>query len=174
MPEDPAAVRRIEVRAAKMADAKALGGFFMRAWKEAGPGALGFTGATEGAIKEISSVQFLAERLASPNVKMLVAVSEGEVVGFASLRTEGHGATELSGIVVLQSASGAGIGSRLLRKSFALAARLGFRAMTVRTEALNKRAIGFYRKNGFTEAGKTTEKVGRTRVALSVLRKTLR
>lgn len=162
------------VRGARQADAQALGDFFMRAWREAGPGALGFTGATEDAVREISSVKFLSGRIATPNVKMLVAVSGGEVVGFASLRAgEGRDA-ELSGIVVLQSASGAGVGTRLVRKSSALAARLGFRAITVRTEVFNRRAIGFYKKNGFTETGKTTEKVGRIRVALQVLRKTLR
>ena len=173
MPEEPGR-RRVDDRAARPADAKALGGFFMRAWKEAGPGALGFTGATEEAIEEISSERFLLGRLASPNVRMLVAVAGGEVVGFASLRAEGGRSVELSGIVVLQSASGAGVGTRLIRKSSALAARLGYRAVTVRTEAFNKMAIGFYGKNGFTEAGKTTEKVGRVRVELQVLQKKLR
>ena len=146
----------------------------MEAWKEAGPGALGFTGATEEAMKEISSERFLAERLASPNVKMLIATAGRDVLGFASLRSEGKRNVELSGIVVLQSTSGLGIGTRLVRKSLALAARLGFRTVTVRTEAFNRRAIGFYRKNGFTESGKTTEKVGRTRVQLQILQKTLR
>ena len=169
MPGEP--VRRFEVRAARVADAKALGEFFMRAWKEAGPGALGFTGATEEAIKEISTEKFLAGRLVSPNVRMLVAVAGSEVVGFASLRSEEGRSVELSGIVVLQSSSGAGVGTRLIRKSSALASKLGFMAITVRTEAFNKRAIGFYRKNGFTEAGRTTEKVGRARVELQVLRK---
>ena len=165
---------RSEVRAARRADARALGDFFIRAWKEAGPGALGFTGATDEAIREISSERFLAQRLASPNVRILIAVEEGQVVGFASLRAEGVGSAELSGIVVLESSSGRGVGTRLIRKSLALAGRMGFRTVSVRTEVNNGRAIGFYKKNGFTETGRTAEKVGRTRVSLQVLRKTLR
>ena len=95
-------------------------------------------------------------------------------MGFASLRTEGALKMELSGIVVLQGESGAGIGTRLVRKALGTAARLGSRAVTVRTEAVNRRAIGFYKKNGFTETGRTTAKVGRSRVTFLVLQKTLR
>jgi len=143
------------------------------AWKEVGPGALGFTGATDDAIREISTEEFLTRRIASDRVKILVAEVEGSIVGFAGLRTEGPQTVELSGIVVLRSASGAGIGTRLIRKSFALAERLGFKTMTVRTEIFNQRAIAFYRKNGFTETARETEKVGRTRVTVQVLRKML-
>ncbi len=157
-----------------MADARALGEFFTCAWRESGPGALGFTGATDEAVKEISSERFLMERLASPKVRILIATADSEVVGFASLRSEEEGRVELSGVVVMQSASGQGVGTRLIRKSLALAARLGFRTISVRTEVFNKKAIGFYKKNGFTETGKATEKVGRTRVELQVLQKVLR
>jgi len=172
--DETAARLRVVVRAAKQTDAKSLGAFFLRAWREAGPGALGFTGATDEAIKEISSEKFLMGRLASPNVRMLIAVTDGAVVGFASLRAEGPQSAELSGIVVLQTLSGLGIGTRLIRKSLALAGRLGCRTVSVRTEALNRRAIGFYKKNGFTESGKATEKVGRARVELQVLQKIVR
>jgi ribosomal protein S18 acetylase RimI-like enzyme len=163
----------VAVRIARTTDARALGVFLARAWNEAGRGALGFTGATDDSIREISSEEFLAQRIASPRVKMLVAESEGSIVGFASLQAEGPQSVELSGIVVLQSASGAGIGTRLIRKSFLLAAKLDFRTMTVRTETFNSRAIGFYRENGFTETAKETEKVGRTKVPILVLRKVL-
>jgi ribosomal protein S18 acetylase RimI-like enzyme len=162
------------VRAATRTDAKALGAFVLRAWKEAGPAALGFTGATDEAIREISSEGFLAARLASPKVKMVVAITGDEVVGFASLKAEDQENVELSGIVVLQSESGRGVGTRLVRKSFALARKLGYRTVRVKTEAFNRRAIGFYKKNGFTETGKASERVGRTKVSLQVLQMTLR
>lgn len=171
---DNASHLKVSVRQSRQADARALGEFFMRAWKEAGPDALGFTGATEEAIREISSEKFLTERLGSPNVKMLIATAGSDVIGFASLRKGGARSVELTGIVVLKRASGLGVGTRLVRKAFALATRLGFRTISVRTEVFNKRAIGFYRKNGFTESGKATEKVGRIRVSLQVLQKTLR
>jgi len=163
----------VAVRIARGADAKALGVFLTRAWEEAGPGALGFTGATDDTIHEISTEEFLTQRIASDKAKILVAEVEGIIVGFAGLRTEGPQSVELSGMVVLRSASGAGIGTRLIRKSFALAAKLGFRTMTVRTEVFNQKAIAFYKKNGFTETAKETEKVGRTKVPVQVLRKML-
>jgi len=165
--------QRIVVRAAKESDAKELGTFLMRAWREAGPGAPGFTGASEEAVKEISSEKFLIGTLADPKAKMLIAIADSGVVGFASLRAGRSRSAELSGIVVLQSASGLGIGTRLIRKSLALATRLGFRNISVQTEVFNKRAIGFYEENGFVEAGRRTEKVGEARVVLQVLRKTL-
>lgn len=145
----------------------------MRAWSEAGPGALGFTGATTDQIQDISSERFLTQRIANPGVKIIIAQAGDSVVGFASLRAKDHHSVELSGIIVLQSASGAGVGTRLIRRALLLAAKLGFRSMVVRTEVFNHRALGFYRKNGFTETAKETEKVGQTEVEVRVLRKVL-
>ena len=163
----------VAVRVARGADARALGAFLTRAWQEASPGALGFTGATDDAIREISSEAFLAQRIASPKVRILVAEVDGVIAGFASLKAEPPRNVELSGIVVLQSASGTGVGTKLIRKSFLVAAKLGFRSLTVRTEIFNRRAIEFYKKNGFAETAREVEKVGRTKVPIQVLRKVL-
>ena len=81
----------IYVRQARPRDVPALGAFFRRAWREAGPGALGFTGANEAAVEEISSREFLAWRASSPRVRMYWAHDAAEVVGFARLRMEGGG-----------------------------------------------------------------------------------
>jgi ribosomal protein S18 acetylase RimI-like enzyme len=171
--ETPAGYPKWTVRPARPNDAARLGEFLLEAWKEAGPGALGFTGATEGAIKEIASEEFLSRRLSSPNVRMVVAEFGNRFLGFASLRTLGGGSAELSGIVVLQSAAGEGIGTRLLRKACDLAAKSGLAAVAVKTESFNRRAIGFYKKNGFVETGRTMEKVGKSKVPVQVLEKSL-
>lgn len=42
----------VQVRPARPNDVPKLSAFLIEAWKEAGPGALGFTGATEEAIRE--------------------------------------------------------------------------------------------------------------------------
>jgi ribosomal protein S18 acetylase RimI-like enzyme len=165
---------RVIVRVGRKTDAKDLGEFFTEAWKESGPGALGFTGATDEAIKEISSEDFLAMRLVSQNTRTIVAEGEGRILGFASLRRIGDGKVELSGIVVLKSLSGKGIGTRLIRKTMEIAKKQGFKGMMVKTEVFNRGAIGFYKKNGFTEASKITEKVGRVKVPIQVLEKRLR
>ena len=163
----------VVVRPARKNDASALGAFFLRAWKEAGPGALGFTGATEDAIKIIASEEFLARRLTSPNVRLVVAERGNEILGFASLRLLEKAKTELTGIVVIGSASGGGVGTRLLRKACESGSKLGYREVVVKTEAANDRAIRFYKDNGFTETRKAVEKIGRVKVPVLILEKIL-
>jgi N-acetylglutamate synthase-like GNAT family acetyltransferase len=161
------------VRQARKNDATSLSAFFIKAWRQAGRGALGFTGATDDAIKTISSEEFLLRRLTSPNVKIMIAARDSEVRGFASVRTIRKGEAELSGIVVLESASHAGLGTRLIAKACESAVKLGFKRLIVKTEAFNVRAIGFYKENGFTESTKTTEKVGGVKVPLLILERKL-
>jgi ribosomal protein S18 acetylase RimI-like enzyme len=164
----------VTVRHARLRDAPALGAFLQRAWRQGGPGALGFTGANDDAVREISSPEFLTSRIASPRARMVLAHESGEVVGLASLRMDGKGRAELSGIVVLQGATGKGVGTRLLRKAEAYAWGAGVRELVVKTETFNARAVGFYEKNGFSRARRATEMVGRTKVPLVVLEKRLR
>jgi ribosomal protein S18 acetylase RimI-like enzyme len=161
------------VRPGRRNDAKRLGDFFTEAWSESGPEALGFTGATDEAIREIASEEFLSRRLTSINTRIMVAEERGRIVGFASVRRLGKTNAELSGIVVLKTMSGKGIGTRLVRKACETARRQGYRNVIVKTEAFNKRAIGFYKKNGFTESSKITEKVGRMKVPLQILERRL-
>jgi ribosomal protein S18 acetylase RimI-like enzyme len=167
----PAAV---VVRPARLNDVSKISAFFVEAWKEAGPGALGFTGATDEAIREIASEEFLRKRLASPAVHMVVAEESERIIGFSSVRRVDEREAELSGIAVLESATGRGIGTRLLRKSLEAARKRGFKTLFVKTEVVNDRAIRFYKKAGFTESGKTVEKVGGAKVALRILVKELR
>jgi N-acetylglutamate synthase-like GNAT family acetyltransferase len=162
------------VRNARETDAAALAAFFIQAWKEAGPTGLGFTGVTDEAIKKIASEEFLLRRLKDPSVRFAVVEQEGRILGFASLKVTGSGRAELSGIVVLQSATGQGLGTRLLRRACSTAVELGIRKLEVKTEVFNKVAIGLYKNNGFAETRKTTVKVGKTKVPLQVLEKNLR
>lgn len=164
----------LQVRPARQNDVSKLSVFFVEAWKEAGPGALGFTGATDGAIKEIASEEFLRKRIASPNVQTVVAEEEGKVIGFSSVRKVEARMAELSGIMVLESSTGKGIGTKLIRKATEGARKRGFTSIQVKTEAINDRAISFYKKAGFTESSRKAEKVGRTKVTLQVLVKKLR
>jgi ribosomal protein S18 acetylase RimI-like enzyme len=164
----------VVVRAARKRDAVPLGAFFLQSWKEAGPDALGFTGADEEAIKEIASKEFLTKRLSSPSTRIVIAERRGEILGFASIRGMGQGEAALSGVVVLEGESGQGLGTRLVRKACDAAVRAGSTTLTVKTEVFNARAIEFYKKNGLVEVKKITEKVGRRRTPLMVLQKELR
>ena len=176
-PVNPLTVERpvaLAIRPARPNDVSKLSAFFVQAWKEAGPGALGFTGATDEAISEIASEEFLKKRLATPTIQMMVAEEGRRIVGFSSVRRVEAREAELSGIVVLESSTGKGVGSRLLRKALDAARKRGFNSVRVKTEVTNERAISFYRKAGFTESGKVVERVGGARVALRSLVKRLR
>ena len=175
MPPTPseAGVSKVVVRPARRNDAAILGAFFLRAWKEAGPSALGFTGAADDAIKTISSEEFLTQRLSSPSIRIVLAELDREVLGFASVRATRKREGELSGVVVLESASRKGIGSKLVRKACQTATKMGIDYLSVKTEVFNHRAINFYKDNEFTESGRVTEKVGRAKVPLMVLNRRL-
>lgn len=161
------------VRPARPNDVSMLSAFFNDAWKEAGPDALGFTGATDEAIREIASEEFLKKMLSSPRVFMVVAEEAGKIIGFSSVRRIGEREAELAGIVVLESETGRGVGTKLLRKALEGAKKRRFSLILVKTEVANERAVNFYRKAGFTESGKAVEKVGSAKVALRRLVKKL-
>ena len=122
--------------------------------------------ASEDAVSEIASVEFLSSLLQRSGVSVYIAVEEGAVVGFCSLSETGGGAVELSGIVVLESMTGRGIGSGLLRGAVDEARAEGHNRMVVRTEAFNERAIEFYREKGFEVKGSRLEDVRGTRFEL--------
>lgn len=162
------------IRPARPNDVSKLSAFLVEAWKEAGPGALGFTGAKDEAIGEIASEEFLKKRLATPTIQMMVAEEERRIIGFSSMRKVEAREAELSAIAVLERAAGKGVGSRLLRKALDAARKRGFNSVRVKTEVTNDRAINFYRKAGFTDSGKAIERVGGARVALRFMVKRLR
>jgi ribosomal protein S18 acetylase RimI-like enzyme len=134
-------------------DVKAIREFFLAAWRQAGPEALGWAGATESNVQEISSEGFISSLLSKPETKMFAFSQEGRIVGIAVNRKVDESTVELAGIIVQQDAIGKGIGTALLKSAIASAKELGFLSMRAKTEANNQNAISFYRKNGFTECG---------------------
>jgi ribosomal protein S18 acetylase RimI-like enzyme len=154
---------------AGMSDVDNLKVFFHRAWEESGPDRLGFTGATEETIDEITSDAFLKKRLSNPDVIIYVVREGRAVLGFASTRKIDPDAIELSGIIMLESATGKGFGTQLVERAVGSARQAGFHRMVVKTEAVNGRAIGFYKKMGFAEVGKTWETVEGTAVDVMIL-----
>lgn len=156
------------------ADIKRLISFFHRAWKEAGPKGLGFTGATKETIDEVASEEFLKDRLSNRNVEMYLAEDMGNVLGFAATKKIDEDTIELSGIMVLESVTRKGVGTVLFERVMLAAMQGGFRKIVVKTETINQRAISFYQKRGLCEVGRTREDVGAAKVDLVVLEKILR
>ena len=164
----------MQPRKATLADVERLVAFFREAWREAGQdGGLGFTGATEDTINEIASEEFLRKRLRNPEVNIYIVEKLGRVLAFASTRKINDASAELSGIVVRESATGKGLGTKLVGKILSDVRHAGFRKIVVKTEAVNQRALGFYRKMGLTEVGRGTEQVEDTGVDVVILEKTL-
>ena len=161
----------MELVRAAMADAQRLGVFLHDAWREAGPGGLGFTGATEETINEVASEEFLRKRLTNPDVRMYIVQDGERVLGLAATRKIDAGSVELSGMMVLESATGQGVGTALVKKVLNEIHRAGFRKVVVKTEAINRRAIQFYKKMGLKEVGRGREQVEETRVEIVILEK---
>lgn len=163
----------VTVREATEADAARIGSFLRAAWAESGPDAPGFAGATDEVIDEIARPDAVRARLGGPTRRMVIAVGgdvdaevDGEVVGFAALRTIDDDATELAGIVVRRTWAGHGVGSELTRRALDLARADGAASLVVRTEVDNTAAIAFYESLGFVRHRRDVERVGDTDVAV--------
>lgn len=164
----------MEIRVATPGDIEAFRGFVRRAWSEAGPGAPGWTGASEERVEHITSEGFLSTLFYRSDVRVFLAWVGNEVVGFASNRRLDEEAVELSGIVVLESMTGKGIGGRLLDTAVRDATEDGFEQMLVKTEVFNDRAICFYEGRGFEERRRSITEVEGVEVELVELRLLLR
>lgn len=147
------------VREAEQEDVESLIEFLLKAWKEAGPGALGWTGATEETIQHIASHGFISNLMGRDDTRVFIAINEGRVVGFSSNRRIGDELVELSGIIVLESMTGVGIGSRLLEYSIEASKGDRYKVMMVKTESFNDRAVNFYLRNGFRREATIEEEV---------------
>jgi ribosomal protein S18 acetylase RimI-like enzyme len=148
--------------------------FILRAWRLAGSSALGWAGATEENITEIASESFLQGLIGDPNLKVFISKIGEEVVGFCAIRKMDSKLLELAGIIVREDQTGKGIGNNLLEMAKKEAVKLGFTTMSVKTEAINKRALSFYIRKGFVEQEQVVEKLNGIEVNLAVLKLDLR
>jgi ribosomal protein S18 acetylase RimI-like enzyme len=163
----------LEVVKAARSDAPALGRFMLEAWKEAGPSAPGWTGASRKTMLELSSKENLTRLLADAKFSVFLAKGDGKIEGFAANRRIDEDEVELAGVVVEERYTGKGVGTALVDEAIGSAAHDGYSKMLVKTETFNRRAIGFYEAEGFRRAGTGVEKVGGKRVKLAVLRRRL-
>lgn len=98
--------------------------------------------------------------LADPSRPALVLESEGRPVGFAQLRlghrepcVTGSRPVELQRIYVLREAHGSGFGAALMEASVAQARAWGADVLWLGVWEHNDRALAFYARHGFREAG---------------------
>ena len=117
-------------------------------------------------MRHIASHGFLSNLLDRDDTRVFIALNEGQVVGFSSNRRLGDDLAELSGIVVLESITGIGIGGRLLEHSIEAAKGDRYKGMVVKTESFNERAVDFYLRNGFRREATIKENIEGSKVKL--------
>ncbi len=131
---------------------------------------MGWTGARDEDIEQIASEAFLEGLLVDAQSDVVVAEEGGRLVGMSVSRLTGAGIVELSGMIVLQSRLGMGIGGGLIELAEDAALRRGALKMTVKTEAENERALGFYKSRGFKVESTAVERVSEMNVRLTRLK----
>ena len=105
--------------------------------------------------------------LADPRSKFLIAEINGEVVGYSHLKFEvaphvdvGDRPVEIVRFYSRKQWIGKGVGAQLMEKCLQEAVAAGCDAIWLGVWEINSRAIAFYRKWGFSEAGKQTFQLG--------------
>jgi hypothetical protein len=74
------------VREAFEVDVDAFAEFFVAAWRQSGPDAPGFVGATDEVIAELTTRDAVRERIGGPDRRMFLAWADDCVVGFAATK----------------------------------------------------------------------------------------
>lgn len=112
-------------------------------------------------IADYFNPQAMKIELEDANNSFFIAEVNGKAVGFAELRTgqpaefvKGENTIELQRIYVLEKMTRHGVGKILLQKCLDEAKARGFASLWLAVFELNKRAIEFYKRQGFEQAGK--------------------
>jgi ribosomal protein S18 acetylase RimI-like enzyme len=163
-------VEKLTVTGASDSDIQSIHDFLLEAWREAGPSAWGWTGATEENVHAMASSETLQHLISNPKVKLFLGRDGNQVVGFAANRAVDESTAELTGIVVQERYTGRGVGKALINAAIESATAQGFRSIIVKTEPFNERALAFYKSSGFNRVGLTTEEVDGTKIELVMLK----
>lgn len=163
----------IVIREADEADVPAITSFFLEMWRQSGPDAPGFAGATEEVIAQIAAPEAIRARIGGPSRRMFLAYLSDSIVGFAATRAVGDESIELAGVIVLDSMIGRGVGTPLVAAAVESARHYGFSQMTVSTETANDRALRFYQARGFEVAGESITTIEGTAVPVVELERQL-
>jgi putative acetyltransferase len=94
-----------------------------------------------------------ADELAEPNVRFLVARSDGRAVGCAALVLGQGGQAEIKRMFVSDSARSTGVGRALMDSIEAIGAREGVRLIQLETGTKNLEALSLYRRFGYRQRG---------------------
>ncbi|HET6991477.1 MAG TPA: N-acetyltransferase [Bacteroidia bacterium] len=112
-------------------------------------------------LSENFSEEKIISEISDPDVLLLLAVSEGELVGYTkllfktSLKVHAHKPLEIARLYTHTDLIGAGIGKRLVNEIFHYAMKHKFDLVCLGVWKNNPGAIRFYEREGFVIAGTT-------------------
>lgn len=126
---------------------------------------------SEANMKDYLDERFSAERLGAElndvNSEFYFATLRGEVVGYLKMNygesqteLQDEGAVEIERIYVLREYQGKKVGQLLFGKALSVAQEMGAKYIWLGVWENNRKAIEFYRKNGFVEFGQHVFRLG--------------
>lgn len=145
------------IRRATGADAVAIQRVARDAWHAAYDDELGADRVEESVEAWYDPERLVEDDIGDPERPVLVAESDGGVVGFAELvpDDEDDARCHLYRIYVAPEHWGRGIGGALLDRAEAVARERAFERLELSVMAANERALGFYEAHGFDRVGTT-------------------
>jgi GNAT superfamily N-acetyltransferase len=159
----------LAIRRAVGSDAATLAAFAERAFREA-YGPLNTPADVEQHVARHYGAERQAADLASPELRILLALEGGELVGFAVLAPGSshpdvavRHPCEIRRFYVDASRHGRGVAGALMAAAVAAAVASGCEALWLTTWEHSHRARAFYAKQRFTDIGTTTFLLGSTR-----------
>jgi len=106
-------------------------------------------GIPEDYVRRAFSREALMEAVADEKQLFLVAVDDGNLVGFAQTILQDGSTAELDRIFLFPAHTGRGIGTQLLDKTLEILKKEGVIKLTVKAGRYEASARRFYEKNGF-------------------------
>lgn len=149
----------VSLRRASVEDARALAAFASKAFSDT-YGGMDDPGDIADYVAEHFNVEAIAKVIVDTIAITLLAEIDGELVGYAVLKSAGAPACvtgthpiELARFYLGKGFIGRGIGSRLMLLIHGEALRLGARTLWLSVYERNIRAVRFYERFGFTKVG---------------------
>ena len=113
-------------------------------------------------LQDLHSVEFYAAKLANPDIDIIIGETPlGAPVAYAMLCPPEHpdlqqaGDWELKRIYLLPGWQGGGNGAALMQQALNIARKRQATRLLLAVYEVNERAIGFYKRQGFTHIGET-------------------
>ena len=161
----------VRIASASIVDAAELAAVAARTFPLACPPSVALADVASFIDANLSDARF-AEYLADPQRRILTAVREGRIVGYAMLingvsddpevqrAVDIRPAAEISKMYVLAAHHGAGVATALMDAALATAAEWGTGCVWLGVNQKNERAQQFYKRHGFTVNGTRSFRLG--------------